>query len=80
MDQGANEAMVIGSFPDRRAAGLAEVAISKVMTDRTNWRNMLKNVVTDAPFDSYIKEARNMLTEEQKEHLLEDVRQHHKGV
>ena len=79
MDQGAVEALVIGRFPDRRAAGLAEHAIADVMSDRTNWRNMLKNVVSEDPFDSYFEDARNVLTEEQQSHLIPE-QEHYRFV
>ena len=72
-DQGAIEAMAIGTFPNRKEVGMAEYAISAEMSDRTNWRNMLKNVVTDKPFEEYQDKAKQLLNEEQLQKLHEDV-------
>jgi hypothetical protein len=44
IDQGATEAIVLAETPYRQAAGLIEVALKPYMADKTNWRNMLKNV------------------------------------
>lgn len=57
MDQGAVEAMAIGHFPNRREVGLAEKAISGAMSDKTNWRKMLTNDVTDRPFEEFVEQA-----------------------
>lgn len=42
IDQGASEALVIGEVPSRKKAGLIEVEIAKSISDKTNWRKMLK--------------------------------------
>lgn len=47
IDQGATEAIVFAETPYRQLAGLIEVAMKDYMSDKTNWRNMLKNLVTD---------------------------------
>ena len=44
MDQGAVEALPILQCKDRYSAGLIEAEISKTMSDKTNWRDMLKGV------------------------------------
>ncbi len=41
IDQGAIQAIEICSTPSRRDAGLVEVAIAKLIPDKTNWRKML---------------------------------------
>ena len=71
-DQGAVEAMAIGTFPSRKEVGMAEVAISAEMSDRTNWRNMLKNVVVDTPFEHYQDKAKKLLSAEQLQNLHEE--------
>lgn len=48
MDQGASEAVVFARTPNRYTAGVLEVAMKAHLTDRTNWRKMLKNEVSDA--------------------------------
>ncbi|MGE4634704.1 MAG: DUF2797 domain-containing protein [Arenicellales bacterium] len=42
IDQGASQALPIFEVSERRIAGLLEVAIRTVVSDRTNWRRMLK--------------------------------------
>ena len=43
IDQGAHEAIVLAETPYRHAAGLIEVALKGHLSDKTNWRAMLKN-------------------------------------
>ena len=47
IDQGAHEAMEIMEVPNRYLAGVAEVALKKHVSDKTNWRKMLTNNVKD---------------------------------
>ncbi|NNF16085.1 MAG: DUF2797 domain-containing protein [Gammaproteobacteria bacterium] len=47
MDQGATEAIVFAKTPNRYTAGLVEVAMKAHLTDRTNWRRMLKNEIAE---------------------------------
>ncbi len=42
IDQGAVEALPIAEVPDRRTAGLVEVALARHVADRTDWRAMLR--------------------------------------
>ncbi len=46
VDQGAEEAVVLAEVPYRQAAGLIEVALKEYLSDKTNWRNMLRNIKT----------------------------------
>lgn len=72
MDQGAVEAVVIGCFPDRKTVGEAETIISEHLSDKTNWRKMLKNEVTDLSFDECIQKAQDVLPPEFSQYLLRD--------
>lgn len=45
LDQGAIQGLVILEADSRRAAGLAEVAIARLLPDRTDWRKMLRSDV-----------------------------------
>lgn len=47
VDQGAIAALPIAEVPTRKAAGELEVHLSQYVTDRTNWRKMLKNEVVE---------------------------------
>jgi hypothetical protein len=44
IDQGAVSAIEIARTPNRYTAGLIEVFLKDHLDDKTNWRNMLKNV------------------------------------
>lgn len=43
IDQGATKAIKLLEVKSRLASGLVEIEIAKTMSDKTNWRNMLKN-------------------------------------
>ncbi len=43
IDQGAHEAMIVLEVPNRYLAGIGEVALKQVFSDKTNWRKMLQN-------------------------------------
>jgi len=42
MDQGANQALPIFKVDSRLQSGLVETALAELISDKTNWRNMLK--------------------------------------
>ena len=48
IDQGAHEAIEIVEVPNRYLAGITEVALKQYVSDKTNWRKMLTNDITDA--------------------------------
>jgi len=50
IDQGANKAIVLAITPNRHLAGILEVALKTIYSDKTNWRSMLKNL-TDESID-----------------------------
>ncbi|MCB0536845.1 MAG: DUF2797 domain-containing protein [Bacteroidetes bacterium] len=45
IDQGASEAIILAEVPYRRLAGEIEVQLKNHFTDKTNWQQMLKNIV-----------------------------------
>jgi len=47
IDQGAIKALLLAETPYRQASGLIEVALKEHIADKTNWRNMLKNIFTN---------------------------------
>ena len=47
IDQGANKAIILAIVPYRHLAGVLEVALKSIYSDKTNWRNMLKNEIDD---------------------------------
>lgn len=60
IDQGAFEALPILKVSDRKISGEIEVELAKAIGDKTNWRDMLKNVKQDAD----LEELREELFEE----------------
>lgn len=56
IDQGAEQALVLAEVPYRQAAGLIEVALKEYLSDKTNWRNMLRNIKT-GDLDLMVKKA-----------------------
>ena len=53
IDQGAHEALPIVEVPNRYLAGIAEVALKEHVSDKTNWRNMLKNQNIDVDLKAW---------------------------
>ncbi len=47
IDQGASYAIRVAQTPNRHIAGVIEVFLKKYFTDKTNWREMLKNNVAE---------------------------------
>ena len=48
IDQGASSVIVLAETPNRYLAGMLEVALKDFFTDKTNWRNMLKNQIDES--------------------------------
>lgn len=44
IDQGAKKAVIIAETPNRYLAGVIEVALKDVFADKTNWKNMLRDI------------------------------------
>lgn len=57
IDQGAHKALVLAEVPNRYLAGITEVALKNHISDKTNWRKMLTNSITEV--DLY--EVKNLL-------------------
>lgn len=73
IDQGAVQALPIARTPYRQLAGLIEVALKRVLADRTDWRAMLRPM--DPAPDALIAarpRALDALPQELKSHALPD--------
>lgn len=46
IDQGANKAIVLARTPNRHISGVIEVYLKNFYSDKTNWRSMLQNKIT----------------------------------
>lgn len=47
IDQGASQALPIFRASERRVSGLVEIILAKYISDKTNWRTMLKGNISD---------------------------------
>ena len=61
IDQGAPEAVELLQTPNRFLAGEAEIALKKYISDKTNWRVMLKNERDSSNIKSSKDQAKNFL-------------------
>ena len=64
IDQGAHEAIEILETPNRYLAGIAEVALKAHVSDKTKWRNMLKNEVEDLDLKEIKEDLKQYLPDE----------------
>lgn len=72
IDQGAHEAISILETPNRYLAGVAEVALKEHISDKTNWRNMLRNNIKDKDLFEVQKELKTYLPEEVTSYYIQD--------
>ncbi|WP_062056442.1 DUF2797 domain-containing protein [Aquimarina longa] len=72
IDQGAHEAIAIVEVPNRYLAGIAEVALKEKVSDKTNWRKMLKNDIVDENLIDYKNTLRDCIPDEVKDYFIED--------
>jgi hypothetical protein len=71
IDQGAHEAIEIVEVPNRYLAGITEVALKQYVSDKTNWRKMLTNDITDADLVVEKEKLSKYIPEEVKEYYLD---------
>lgn len=71
IDQGAHEAIEIVEVPNRYLAGITEVALKQYVSDKTNWRKMLTNDITDADLVVEKEKLSQYIPEEVKEYYLD---------
>ncbi len=71
IDQGAHEAIEIVEVPNRYLAGITEVALKDHISDKTNWRKMLKNDVKDEDLVQWRSELKPHIPEEAAEYFLD---------
>ena len=72
IDQGAHEAIEIVEVPNRYLAGITEVALKEHVSDKTNWRTMLKNDVKDEDLVEWRERLKSYIPEEAKEFFIEN--------
>ena len=70
IDQGAHEAIEIVEVPNRYLAGITEVALKEHVSDKTNWRTMLKNEVEDEDLVAWRNRLQQYIPEEAQEYYI----------
>jgi len=72
IDQGAHEAIEIVETPNRYLAGITEVALKDHVSDKTNWRSMLKNEIKDVDLVDWRVKLKEYIPEEAVEYFIEN--------
>ncbi|WP_321514977.1 DUF2797 domain-containing protein [Marinifilum fragile] len=73
IDQGASKAIKLAKTPNRHIAGVMEVALKEYFSDKTNWREMLKqDGTTDIDLLEEKRKAENKLHPELKQYLCDE--------
>lgn len=71
IDQGAHEAIEIVEVPNRYLAGITEVALKDHVSDKTNWRTMLKNEIVDENLVEWRERLKQYIPDEAKDYFIE---------
>ena len=71
IDQGAHEAIEIVEVPNRYLAGITEVALKDHVSDKTNWRTMLKNEIKDEDLVAWRERLKQYIPDEVKGYFIE---------
>ena len=72
IDQGAVQALIIARVPKRVLSGEIEVAIAKQLSDKTNWRKMIRGEVDEVDLLAVREKAFQWFPEELREFALKD--------
>jgi len=72
IDQGAHEAIEIVEVPNRYLAGITEIALKDHVSDKTNWRTMLKNEIVDENLVEWRERLRPFIPDEVKDYYIEN--------
>jgi hypothetical protein len=73
IDQGASAAIKLACAPNRHIAGIIEVFLKKFYTDKTDWREMLKNQInTTADLLAEKEKALKLLSSELRKYAEPD--------
>jgi len=70
IDQGAHEAIEIVEVPNRYLAGITEVALKEHVSDKTNWRTMLKNEIQDEDLVAWRERLKVYIPAEAKDYYI----------
>ena len=70
IDQGATKAIEMVEVPNRYLAGITEVALKDYVADKTNWRKMLKNEISEADLFEEREKLKSYIPEEARPYFL----------
>src|SRR5690606_14206609 len=70
IDQGAHEAIEIVEVPNRYLAGITELALKAHVSDKTNWRSMLKNDIKDENLVEWRERLKQYVPDEAKDYFI----------
>ncbi|WP_248724208.1 DUF2797 domain-containing protein [Seonamhaeicola sp. ML3] len=71
IDQGAHEAIEIIEVPNRYLAGITEVALKEQVSDKTNWRKMLKHDIEDEDLQEWRQRLKDFIPHEVIDYFIE---------
>lgn len=77
IDQGAHEALEIVEVPNRYLAGITEIALKEHVSDKTNWRKMLKNEIEDVNLIEQREALKSYIPEEVQPYFITDNKETH---
>ena len=72
IDQGAHEAIEIVEVPNRYLAGITEVSLKNHVSDKTNWRKMLKNDIADESLKAWKQKLKTYIPKEAQDYFIEN--------
>ncbi len=72
IDQGAVQAVIVAKTPERKLAGQIEIAVAKHISDKTNWRKMLKGEVDQVDLLELRKQVITWFPDELKKYALKN--------
>ena len=75
IDQGAHEAIEIVETPNRYLAGITEVALKEHVSDKTNWRKMLRNDLEDEDLFAWRERLQPYIPEEVLPYFIQSTRE-----
>ena len=70
IDQGAHEAIEVVEVPNRYLAGITEVALKEHVSDKTNWRTMLKNDIKDESLEEWKQKLKAYIPNEASDYFV----------
>ncbi len=77
IDQGAHEAIEILEAPNRYLAGITEMALKEYVSDKTNWRAMLKNDIKDEDLLAWRDKLKSAIPTEAQPYFIEHNKETH---